>query len=194
MNVLDPAALAIAASIALVSLLEVLPPLGRFIPGHLVVGVLGAVAFAMGAGPGVVALAIGAGFAGALAGDLLNFDRARRHPRLVVASAWWLPGGDVDRIERGLARNAFATFVARRFFTRDRALLALVAGGWGMAPARFAIGAFAACLVWAAAWVGAGYAIGLATRALPVAASVGIAAAALLVLSRPLDQRRATPA
>lgn len=188
---LDPVALALAASIALVALLEVLPPLGRFIPGHLVVGVLGAVGFALHVHP---ALLVGAAFVGAFAGDALNFDRARRHPRIVVQSAWWLPGGDVDRLERGLARSPLPTLVLRRFFTRDRALLPLVAGGWGMAPARFGAMAVLACATWSLTWLGAGYAFAAVTRALPALASVGLAGAALLLVSRPLEQRSATPA
>lgn len=181
----SPAAL-LAAGLFLAALLEVLPPLGRFIPGQLLVG--GLAAFAVGThafSPWQVAAVL----LGTLAGDALNFARAKHHPRFLMGGrgGWWLPGRDVDRLEAALRRSPVATFVLRRFYTKDRAILPLAAGGWGMGWGLFLGCALVACVAWTAAWFGAGALLALAMLHLPPAVGIALLFGFLLLATRPLE-------
>lgn len=165
----------IVAAAFLVAFLEVLPPLGRFIPGQLLVGLLGAAAWV---GHGPLLWLVPATFVGAFAGDALTFLRSWRDPRLAWGGkgSWWLPGHDVDRLEVALRRSFTGTYVARRFFTRDRALLPIAAGAVDASWERFAPVSALSCLLWSAAWTGAGAGLALGMQMLP-----GPAAAAALL-------------
>ena len=191
MPVPSPAAL-LAAGLFLAALLEVLPPLGRFVPGQLLVGALAAVAVALDA---LTLWQLPLLVVGALAGDALNFARAKHHPRFLLGGrgGWWLPGHDVDRLEASLRRSPARTFLLRRFLTKDRALLPLAAGGWGMGWGTFLASAGLACAVWSVAWFGAGAAIAYAMLHLPPAVGIAMLLGFLLVATRPLDAKAPGP-
>lgn len=188
---IEPLAAALATGLLVVAFLEVLPPLGRFLPGQLLVGLLVALAWLLGAfSPWLVVPA----FTGALAGDLANFRRAWRDPREGFGGprAWWVPGHDVDRLEAGLRHAPLRTYLLRRFRTRDRALLPLSAGVVGMPPERFLAASAAACLLWSLAWVGLGLAVGAGAQVLPPLATAGMLLGFLLLSTRPLDAAQPT--
>ena len=180
-----PAAI-LAAGLFLATVLEVLPPLGRFIPGQLLVGL--GVAVAVGVG-GFTPWLLVAVVLGTFTGDALNFARAKHHPRFLMGGrgGWWLPGRDVDRLETSLRRRPVQTFLLRRFYTKDRALLPLAAGGWGMSWRTFLVCASVACLVWSLAWAAAGAAMALAMMHLPPAVGIAMLLGFLLVATRPLE-------
>lgn len=180
----------LAAGLFLAALLEVLPPLGRFVPGQLLVGGGVAVAVARDAFTPWLVVAV---VLGTLTGDALNFARAKHHPRFLMGGrgGWWLPGRDVDRLEASLRRSPARTFLVRRFYTKDRALLPLAAGGWGMPWRTFLVSAAGACVVWSLAWCAAGAAMALAMRHLPPAVGIAVLLGFLLVATRPLES--ATP-
>lgn len=188
-----PAVAAFALGLGLVALVEVLPPLGRFIPGQLLVGLAGAAALQLDAFSLWLLLAT---WAGALAGDALNFARAQRHPKLVLGGrgAWWLPGHQVDHLETGLRRSPWRTYLLHRFLTRDRAILPLAAAARGLPWSRFLPPAATACLVWAAVWITLGAAVTLGGRLLHPAASIVLATLLLLLATRPLGMMPAAPA
>lgn len=173
----------------LVALLEVLPPLGRFLPGQLLVGLLAALAVALDAASAWILVAT---LAGTLLGDVLNFVRAKHHPRFLMGGAggWWLPGQDVDRLEAGLRRNPVRTFLVRRFFTKDRALLPLAAGGWNMAWSTFLLAAGTACVAWSLTWLTLGAATAYAMMHLPPAIGIAMLFISLLLATRPVDTPR----
>lgn len=180
----------LVAGLFLVSVLEVLPPLGRFIPGQLLVGLFAALAVTLDAvSPWLAAAAI----LGTVAGDALNFARAKHHPRFLMGGAggWWLPGQDVDRLEASLRKNPARTFLVRRFFTKDRALLPLAAGGWGMSWRAFLSAAVPACVLWSLAWLFLGGAVAFAMRDLPPAVGISTLLGFLLLATRPLESGRA---
>lgn len=170
-----------------VALIEVLPPLGRFIPGQLLVGILGAVAW-LGNGP--LALVAAAAFLGAFAGDWLTFFRAWRNPRLAWGGrgSWWLPGHDVDRLEAALRRSFPRTYLLRRFFTRDRAVLPIAAAAVDASWQRFASVSAVSCLVWSAAWAGAGAGVALGMQLLPPPAAVAIFLTFLFLAVGPVEK------
>lgn len=175
-----------AALAGLFAFLEVLPPLGRFVPGQLLVG---AVAAGAARSSGSALPLVLAAFLGSLAGDLVNFVRARRHARWVLGGrhATGLPGDALDRLHRRLASNVVGTVLARRWFTGDRALMPWAAGAWNVPAFPYLAVNALACLAWAVAWVAAGFAFAYATRVLDPALSVILAITALMVVSRPFQ-------
>lgn len=176
----------VAAGFA-VAFLEVLPPLGRFLPGQLLVGLLGAAAWF---GDGPLLWLVPAVLLGALLGDALTFSRSWRDPRLAWGGrrAWWLPGHDVDRLEAALRRSFLRTYVLRRFLTRDRALLPIAAGAVSSSWQRFAAASALSCLVWSAAWTAAGAGVALGWQLLPPPAAAAILLTFLFLAVGPVEK------
>lgn len=184
---LAPAEALFAVGLFLVAFWEVLPPLGRFIPGQLFIGLLAA--FAVGLGdfspwqPAALLL-------GTLAGDVLNFARAKHHPRFLLGghNRWWIPGQDLDRLEASLRHNLAATFLRGRFSTRDRALLPMSASAIGARWPAFLRAAVPACLAWSATWYAAGAAIALSFQHLPPAAGITLLLGFLFLATGPVER------
>lgn len=179
--------LGLAAGLALVAFLEVLPPLGRFIPGQLIVGALAGIGVYEGWFSAWLGLAV---VAGGFAGDLLNYVRGRRHPKRLFQNqgGWWIPGETLDHLKSGLRHTPFTTYVLRRFRTRDRAILPLAAA-WEMPLLRFVPVAAAGALVWSVAWLLAGALVGLSARSFHPAVTAALLIGFLLVATRPLETR-----
>lgn len=176
----------VAAAFA-VAFVEVLPPLGRFIPGQLLVGVLGTLAW-LGGGP--LAWLVPAALLGALAGDWATFFRAWRNPRLAWGGrgSWWLPGHDVDRLEVALRRSFFRTYLLRRFLTRDRAILPIAAAAVDAPWQRFALASALASAVWAGVWIALGAGVALGAQMLPPAAAAAIGLTVLFLAVGPVEK------
>lgn len=177
----------LAGGLFLLAFGEVMPPLGRFVPGQLFIGLLAA--FGVGLGhfspwqPAAVLL-------GTLLGDVVNFARAKHHPRFLVSgrNRWWIPGHDLDRLETDLRHNLARTYLLRRFRTQERALLPLSAAAVSITWPRFVATAALACLAWTSVWFGAGAAIALAFQRLSPALGIALLLGFLLLATRPAPE------
>lgn len=175
--------LALAAFAA--TLLEVLPPLGRYLPGQLF---LAGIALYAAANDAATPWIVVAAFAGALAGDLANYAYARRHPRIEFggSSHWWLPGHTLDKLDRGLKHGLLQTALRSFFHTRDRAVLPIAAGAHGTPPAKYVPVATLAVAGWTIAWCGIGLILGEAWQRLPDVARLGAVVVAMMIAANPL--------
>lgn len=185
-----PLTLVLAGGLLAVALGEVMPPLGRFVPGQLFIGLLAA--FSIGLGhfspwqPAAVLV-------GTFAGDLVNFARSKHHPRFLVSgrNRWWLPGHELDRLESDLRHSLVRTYFLRRFRTQERALLPLSAAAIGVTWPRFVATSAVACVAWTVVWFGAGAAIALAFTRLSPALGIALLLGFLLLATRPEPEQTA---
>ena len=179
----------LAASIALflIAAVEALPAWGRWIPGHLGLAIVAAVAVALGAAtPWLAAAAV----LGAVVSDLGVFAWIRLRPMrgLVRRRVWWRAGLDVDDLGQQLRRAPVTGFTRAKFSTRERARLPYAAHNAGFGWAGYATLSVLASLVWAPAWLAVGGVIGYATVVLPSEGAFVVLAVSLVALSVAVSQ------
>lgn len=172
------------ALLFLIALVEVLPPAGRYLPGPLLVCAIAGLAAWRDAFAWWQLL--GAGL-GAIAGDIANYERARRHPRRTWARStdWGLDTPEARGIERALQASPWRVALTRKLLTRDRALLPLVAGAWGAPWRPFLAVTVCTSLAWGLVWAGLGAGGILALKVLPPLWSMGILVVVALLVVPP---------
>ena len=177
------------------AVVETLPVLGTFIPGHAVVFFSGFLAYA-----GIFRLdaAIAVAFAGALTGDLLAYIIGRKygHDFMVrYGKYFFLNQERFEKTKRMVLEHAGKTLIIGRFGAFTRAVSAFIAGASKVKFFRFIFFAVAGGAAWASSSVLVGYIFG---QGFAVAAKyfgrfivIAIVAIILIILGyRLLDKRR----
>ncbi|KKS34622.1 MAG: Phosphoesterase PA-phosphatase related protein [Parcubacteria group bacterium GW2011_GWC2_42_12] len=177
------------------AVVETLPVLGTFIPGHAVVFFSGFLAYA-----GIFRLdaAIAVAFAGALTGDLLAYIIGRKygHDFMVrYGKYFFLNQERLEKTKRMVLEHAGKTLIIGRFGAFTRAVSAFIAGASKVKFFRFIFFAVAGGAAWASSSVLVGYIFG---QGFAVAAKyfgrfivIAIVAIILIILGyRLLDKRR----